>query len=172
MMKKYITGLVLLLSVVCTASAQKYALIDTEYILKNIPAYEQANRQLEEQSRKYQTQVEALAKEAQSLFQDYQSKAENLSQTERTKREEAIVEKEKKAAELKRNYFGPEGELVKMRQRLISPIQDQVYEAVKSVATRHHYYMVLDRATAAGIIFADPQIDISDEVLAALGYSN
>ena len=86
--------------------------------------------------------------------------------------EDAIVAKEKEAAELKRNYFGPEGELAKMRDKLITPIQDDIYEAVKAISQQHGYDMVIDRASATGIIFANPRIDISDEILRKLGYSN
>ena len=83
-----------------------------------------------------------------------------------------MMAKEKEAAELKRNYFGPEGELAKMRDKLITPIQDDIYEAVKAISQQHGYDMVIDRASATGIIFANPRIDISDEILRKLGYSN
>ncbi len=170
-MKKVLVSIALF-AVSLAVNAQKYALIDTEYILKNIPAYQDANQKMEQQSKKYQSEVEAVAKEAQALFQDYQAKSAGFSAAQKTKREDEIVEKEKKAAELKRLYFGPEGELVKMRQKLVSPIQNEIYEAVKTLATQYGYSLVLDRATSAGIIFANPNIDISDEVLRKLGYSN
>ena len=92
--------------------------------------------------------------------------------TQKTKTEDAIVAKEKAAAELKRNYFGPEGELAKMRDKLITPIQDDIYEAVKAISQQHGYDLIIDRASATGIIFANPRIDISDEILRRLGYSN
>ena len=97
---------------------------------------------------------------------------DTLSAAQKTKKEDEIVAKEKAAAELKRTYFGPEGELAKMRNKLITPIQDEIYEAVKAVSQQHGYDMVVDRASAAGIIFANPRIDISDEILRRLGYSN
>jgi len=106
------------------------------------------------------------------MFQDYQAKSSTLSAAQKTKKEDEIVAKEKAAAELKRTYFGPEGELAKMRNKLITPIQDEIYEAVKAVSQQHGYDMVVDRASAAGIIFANPRIDISDEILRRLGYSN
>ena len=152
--------------------AQKYALVDLEYILKNIPAYERANEQLNQVSKKWQAEVEALTTEAETLYKNYQSEAVFLSEEQKTKREEAIVAKEKEAAELKKKYFGPEGELYKKRESLIAPIQDEVYNAIKDISEKKGYSLVLDRASDAGIIFASPKADISNEVLAKLGYSN
>ena len=128
--------------------------------------------QLQEATKKYQSEVEVIAKEAQKMFQDYQAQSSTLSAAQKTKKEDEIVAKEKSAAELKRKYFGPEGELAKMQEKLINPIQDEIYGAVKELSQLHGYDLVLDRASAAGIIFANPRIDISDEVLRKLGYSN
>ena len=171
-MKKAILLSLLFVACAFTASAQKFALIDMEYILKNIPAYQSANEQLQQATKKYQGEVEAIAKEAQKMFQDYQAQSSTLSAAQKTKKEDEIVAKEKSAAELKRTYFGPEGELAKMQEKLINPIQDEIYAAVKELSQLHGYDLVLDRASAAGIIFANPRIDISDEVLRKLGYSN
>ena len=155
-----------------TANAQKFALIDMEYILKNIPAYERANEQLNQISKKWQSEVEAIALEAQTLYKNYQSEAVFLSEEQKTKKEEEIVGKEKEAQELKRKYFGPEGELYKKRESLMAPIQDEIYIAVKEISDAKGYTMVIDRASAASIIYASPKIDISNEVLVKLGYSN
>ena len=163
-MRKSVLLIMMLFAVSMAANAQKFALIDTEYIMKNIPAAQSANEQMQEATKKYQSEVEALAKEAQKMFQDYQAKSSTLSAAQKTKTEDAI--------ELKRNYFGPEGELAKMRDKLITPIQDDIYEAVKAISQQHGYDMVIDRASATGIIFANPRIDISDEILRKLGYSN
>ncbi|MDD3038534.1 OmpH family outer membrane protein [Bacteroides sp.] len=170
-MRKSILSVMLLFAISMMANAQKFALIDTEYILKNIPAYQSANEQLQEATKKYQAEVEVIAKEAQKMFQDYQARAATLSTDQKSKKEDEIVAKEKAAAELKRTYFGPEGELVKMREELIAPIQDDIYDAVKELSQLHAYDLVIDRASATGIIFANPRIDISDEVLRKLGYS-
>ena len=124
-----------------TMQAQKFALVDMEYILKNIPAYERANEQLNQVSKQWQAEVDA------------------------------IVEKEKQAADLKKKYFGPEGELYKKRSALMSPIQDEIYNAIKDIADLRGYQLVLDRASDTGIIFGSPRIDISSEVLRKLGYS-
>ena len=171
-MRKSVLTIMLLFAISVAASAQKFALIDTEYIFKNIPGYQTANEQLQQTTKKYQAEVEALAKEAQKMFQDYQAQSSALSAAQKTKKEDEIVSKEKAAAELKRNYFGPEGELAKLRDKLISPIQDDIYEAVKVLSEQYGYALVIDRASATGIIFANPRIDISDEVLRKLGYSN
>lgn len=151
--------------------AQKFALIDMEYILKNIPAYEMTNEQLSQISRKWQNEVEALQQEAQNMYRNYQSDLVFLSAEMKTKREEEIVKKEQEAQELKRNYFGPEGELYKKRESLMKPIQDEIYNAVKEIASDRGYQIVWDRASAMSIIFASPKIDISNEVLTKMGYS-
>ena len=171
-MRKSVLSIMLLFAISMAASAQKFALIDTEYILKNIPAYQSANEQLQEATKKYQSEVEVIAKEAQKMFQDYQAQSSTLSAAQKTKKEDEIVAKEKSAAELKRKYFGPEGELFKKREALMQPIQDEIYEAVKEISTQKGYAVVVDRASASSIIFASPSIDISNEVLAKLGYSN
>lgn len=153
------------------ASAQKFALVDMEYILKNIPAYERANEQLNQVSRKWQAEVDALQTEAQNLYKNYQNEAVFLSEEQKTKQEEAIVAKEKEAAELKRKYFGPDGDFFKKRESLMTPIQDEIYNAVKDICEQKGYSLILDRASDAGIIFASPKIDISNEVLTKLGYN-
>lgn len=154
------------------ASAQKFALIDMEYIMSNIPAYERANEQLNQTSKKWQAEVEALDNEAKNLYKNYQNEAVFLSEAKKKEREEAIVAKEKEASELKKKYFGPEGELFKKRESLIQPIQDEVYNAIKSVADSKGFQLIMDRASdTSGIIFASPAIDISNEVLSRLGYN-
>ncbi len=171
-MKKNLLITALLCLLGFTANAQKFALIDMEYILKNIPAYERANEQLNQISKKWQSEVEAMALEAQTLYKNYQSEAVFLSEEQKTKKEEEIVAKEKEAQELKRKYFGPEGELYKKRESLMAPIQDEIYTAVKEISDTKGYTVVVDRASAASIIYASPKIDISNEVLVKLGYSN
>lgn len=168
-MKKILFTL-LALCATLTMSAQKYALIDMEYILKNIPAYERANEQLAQVSKRWQAEVEALNTEAATMYKNYQNEVVFLSQEQKQKKQEAIMQKEKEAADLKKKYFGPEGELFKKRESLMSPIQDEIYNAVKEVAELRGYQLVLDRASDSGIIFASPKIDISNEVLQKLGY--
>lgn len=171
-MKKIVASLFLCCLVATAAQAQKIALIDMEYILKNVPAYERANEQLSQQSKRWQSEVEALSLEAQTLYKNYQSEAVFLSEEQKAQKEEEIVAKEKEASELKRKYFGPEGELYKKRESLMAPIQDEIYNAVKEICDSKGYQLVIDRASASSIIFASPKIDISNDVLAKLGYSN
>lgn len=171
-MKRNILAIVVLCFVSLAANAQKFALIDMEYILKNIPAYERANEQLSQMSNRWQSEVEALALEAQTLYKNYQSEAVFLSEEQKIKKEEEIVNKEKEAQELKRKYFGPEGELYKKRESLMAPIQDEIYNAVKEISDLKGYSVVVDRASAASVIYASPKIDISNEVLTKLGYAN
>ena len=161
------------LLVVCAwmADAQKYALIDMEYILKNIPAYEMTNEQLSQVSKKWQNEVDALQQEAQNMYKTYQSDLVFLSAEMKTKREEEIVKKEQEAQDLKRKYFGADGELYKKRESLMKPIQDEIYNAVKEISEDKGYQLVIDRASAMSIIFASPKIDISNELLVKLGYS-
>ena len=154
------------------AQAQKFALVDMEYILKNIPAFERASEQLNQNSIKWQAEVDALTAEAQALYKNYQAEAVFLSDEQKVKREESIIAKEKEAAELKRKYFGPEGELYKKRESLMAPIQEEIYNAVKDISETKGYSLILDRASDNGIIFASPKIDISNEVLSKLGYAN
>ena len=158
--------------VTLTTTAQKFALVDMDYILKNIPAYERANEQLSQVSKKWQAEVDALSTEAQTMYKNYQNEVVFLSAEQKKARQDAIMEKEKQAADLKRQYFGPDGELFKKRTALMNPIQEEVYNAVKDVADLRGYQLVLDRASDEGIIFGSPKIDISDEVLRKLGYSN
>lgn len=169
---KFVLPLFILTLLPFSASAQKFALVDMEYILKNIPAYERANEQLTQVGKKWQAEVEALNTEAQTMYKNYQNEVVFLSQEQKKARQEAIMEKEKEASDLKRKYFGPEGELFKKRTSLMTPIQEEIYNAVKDIADLRGYSLVLDRASDSGIIFGSPKIDISNEVLSKLGYSN
>ena len=171
-MKKKLLILGLALVSVLTVSAQKFALIDMEYILKNVPAYERANEQLNQVSKKWQAEVEALNTEASTMYKNYQNEVVFLSQEQKKQRQEEIMKKEKEASDLKRKYFGPEGELFKKRTSLMTPIQDEIYHAVKDLADQRGYSLVVDRASDSGIIYGSPKIDISNEVLQKLGYSN
>jgi outer membrane protein len=152
------------------AFSQKLALVDMEYILSKIPAYEMANNQLNQASKNWQTEIDKLTEEAKTLYTNYQSEMVYLSDTLKLKRETEILDKEKEAAELKRTYFGSEGELYKKQESLIGPIQDEIYNAVKELSNEGGYALILDRASGTNIIFASPQIDISDLVLRKLGY--
>lgn len=171
-MKKLAITLLLAVVSVVAASAQKFALVDMEYIFKNMPAYEMANEQLNQLSLRWQKEVEAKGKEAEEMYQTYLADKVFLTEAQIKKREEEIVAKEKEATELRYKYFGPEGELYQKRQTLLKPVQDDVYNAIKKVAEERGYQAVFDRASASDIVYASPRIDISNDVLAKLGYSN
>ena len=170
-MKKILFAIICALAVCTNVSAQKYALVDMDYILKNIPAYERANEQLNQVSKRWQAEVEAITLEAQTMYKNYQNEVVFLSQEQKTQRQQAIVDKEREASELKKKYFGPEGELYKKRTALMTPIQEEIYNAIKDISETRGYSLILDRASDSGIIFASPKIDISNEVLAKLGYN-
>ncbi len=170
-MKKILLTLALAIIGIAAASAQKFALVDMDYILRNVPAYEMANEQLNQVSQRWEKEVNEVAKEAENLYKKYQSEMVFLSDDQKKSREAEVVAKEKEATDLRYKYFGPEGELYKKRQALMKPIQDDVYNAVKAVAEEKGYQTIFDRASSQSIVFASPRIDVSNEVLAKLGYS-
>lgn len=171
MMKKTLLIITLFISLaLSSAYAQRYALIDMEYILERIPTYESANNQIETLSKQWQDIVDLEIDAVDVLYKKYQADLATLSGAEKTKRENEIVAKENAIQELRNQYFGPQGELFKQQEMLIKPIQDNIYAAVKEIATDQGYSVVIDRASATAIIFASPSIDISDQVLSLLGY--
>lgn len=170
-MKKTIITLVMMLCVMIFVQAQKVALVDMDYIMKSIPAYETASDQLNQVSAKWKKEVDALNTEVKNMYDNYQTEIVFLSKEMQVKRENEIYEKEKAVQELKRKYFGKDGELFKKRESLMKPIQDEVYNAVKSVADENSYQLVLDKSSAVSIVYAVAKIDISDEVLTKLGYA-
>lgn len=170
-MKKYILTLVLAIAAFIGASAQKFALVDMDYVLRNVPSYEMANEQLNQVSQRWEKEVTQMAKEAEEMYKKYQAEQVFLTDDQKKKAEEEIVAKDKEVADLRYKYFGPEGELFKKRQSLMKPIQEDVYNAVKAVAEEKGYQVIFDRASSQSIVFASPRIDVSNEVLAKLGYS-
>lgn len=170
-MKKLIISLALALTACLGAYAQKFALVDMDYILRNVPSYEMANEQLNQVSQRWEREVTELQKEAESMYKNYQSEMVFLTDDQKKSREEEIVAKEKQVTDLRYKYFGPEGELFKKRQSLMKPIQEDVYNAVKAVCEEKGYQVIFDRASSQSIVFASPKIDVSNEVLAKLGYS-
>jgi len=170
-MKKIIISLCMLVGTFMGVNAQKFAMVDMEYIMKNIPSYESANEQLNQISKKWQSEVDAQMQEVQKMYKNYQTELVFLSDDMKTKREEEIVTKEKAVQELKRSYFGPEGELFKKRQSLMKPIQDEVYTAIQEISKTKEYDLVFDKSSAMSIIYTTPKLDISDVILQKLGYS-
>ncbi|MDE5797365.1 MAG: OmpH family outer membrane protein, partial [Muribaculaceae bacterium] len=147
-MKKLIMGLIVALSTIGGASAQKFALVDMDYILRNVPSYEMANEQLNQVSLRWEKEVNELAKEAETMYKNYQAEMVFLTDDQKKKREEEIVAKEKEVTDARYKYFGPEGELYKKRQSLMKPIQEDVYNAVKAVAEEKGYQTIFDRASS------------------------
>lgn len=169
-MKRIALTVIAVVACAMASYAQKFALVDMEYILKNVPSYEMANEQLNQVSQRWQREVDDLAKEAEAMYKNYQSEMVFLTDDQKKKKESEIVAKEKEATELRYKYFGPQGELYKKRQALIKPIQDEVYNAVKKVSEERGYSVIFDRASSESIIFASPRIDVSNEVLTKMGY--
>ena len=170
-MKKIVFTLALALIAATAVDAQKFALVDMDYILKAIPAYETANEQLDQLSKKWQKEVENMLAEVQTMYKNYQTELVFLTDDMKVKREEEIVAKEKEANELKRKYFGVEGELYKKRESLMKPIHEEIFTAVQSVATEKGYQLIIDKSSDMSLVYAAPKIDVSDEVLEKLGYS-
>ena len=170
-MKKLIISLAMIMAVAVGAYAQKFALVDMDYILRNVPSYEMANEQLNQVSQRWEREVTELQKEAETMYKNYQSEMIFLTDDQKKSREEELVAKEKQVTDLRYKYFGPEGELFKKRQSLMKPIQEDVYNAVKAVSEEKGYQVIFDRASSQSIVFASPKIDVSNDVLAKLGYS-
>ncbi|MBR1928881.1 MAG: OmpH family outer membrane protein [Paludibacteraceae bacterium] len=168
-MKRYILFIFLGALVTCTVSAQKIAYVDMAYILKNIPQYETANEQLTMLSKRWQKEIDGLTQEVQVLEQNYQTEQIFLTDDMRQKREKEILDKEQEALELKRKYFGQNGELFKKRESLIKPIQDDIYTAIQEIAGEKKYDIVKDRSAEPSLIYMSNKLDISDQVLRKLG---
>lgn len=170
-MKKFLLAFAFLAAVAFGASAQKFALVNMDYILRNLPDYEMANEQLNQVSQRWEKELVNLQKEAETMYKNYQADMVFLTEEQQKKRAEEVAAKEKEVAELRSKYFGPEGELYKKRQSLMKPIQENVYNAVKAVAEERKYQVIFDRASSQSIVFASPTIDVSNEVLTKLGFS-
>jgi outer membrane protein len=163
-------GLIILTS--SFALAQKYAFVDSEYIRKNIPAFTTAQEQLDKLSKQWEKEVSDGYAVVEQMYKSYQSESVLLSQEMKTKREEAIIAKEKEMKELQNKYFGVEGDLFKKREELVKPVQDEILKAIKEIAVDGSYAVIFDTAAGGNILFANPKFDISDQVLEKLGYKN
>ena len=151
------------------AKDMSVAYVDIAYILKNLPQYEQANEQLSMLSKRWQKEVDAAQQEARVLATNYQTEQIFLSDAMRREREAKIVKKEQEVLELKRKYFGQDGELYKKREALIKPIQDDIYTAVQDLANEKRIDIVKDRSADPSLIYMSSKLDISDQVLQKLG---
>lgn len=152
--------------------AQRYAFIDTDYILEQIPAYKEAQTEIDAQAEKWQKQIEARMDEIEQMYTAYKAEQVLLTPEMKKQREDAIIQKEKEAKDFQREKFGVDGELFKLRQELIKPIQESVYEAVQKMADQKSYAVIFDKAaSSSALIYANPKYDQSDEILQRLGFT-
>ncbi len=169
-MKKIVLAVALVFSLVWAVNAQKYAFVDTEYIMENIPAYTAAQEQLNQLSSQYQKELESMHAEIEQMYQAFQAESVLLSGDMKRKREDVIITKEKEYKSLQRKYFGPSGDLFKKRQGLVKPIQDDIFNAVQEIATDGSYAVIFDKAGGTTMFYTNPRYDLSDQVLQKLGY--
>mgnify|MGYP003732355605 FL=1 len=150
--------------------AQKFAFIDSDYILQNIPSFNAAQEQLNQLSKQYQKELETMYADIEKMYQDFQSESVLLSEDMKRKREDVIITKEKEYKELQRKYFGPNGDLFQKRQGLVKPIQDDIFAAVEEIANEGAYAVIFDKAGGTALFVTNPKFDLSDQVLQKLGY--
>lgn len=168
-MKKIIVLLAIIITTAFAAQAQRYCIVDSKYILEKIPDYKNAQAFLDDQSKKWQAEIDTRMQEVDKLYRTYQAERAMLSDEVRKKREDEITQKEKAAKDLQKQRFGYEGDLFKKRQELVKPVQDRVYNAVQKMAQSRGFDMVLDKAGGVTLFYADPKLDRSDDVLKLLG---
>ena len=169
--KTFILGLMAVFAMSpVAAQTLKFAFVDTEYILNNIPAYKSAQAQIDKLSADWQKEIEAQYGEVEKLYKNYQAEKVMLSDDMKKKREDEIINREQSVKELQKKYYGPDGELAKKQQELVKPIQDDVYKAIKEMAVEGGFAAIFDTSADATILYANPKNDKSDEVLERLGY--
>ena len=171
-MKKLITSLSIITLFASAGLGQKFAFVDTDYILDNIPDYKTAQKELDDLSVRWQNQIEAKYKEIDQLYKSYQAEQILLTEDMKTKRENEIIRKEKEAKDYQKSKFGVEGELYKKRQELVKPIQDDIYNSVKEMATTGNYAVIFDKSSQSNILYANSRYDKSDAILKKLGYDS
>lgn len=168
-MKKLLLIVVTVLAFATISNAQRYAVIDTKYILDKIPEYKTADQKLQAIAEQWQKEIDNKQVALDKMYKDYEAEQFMLSDELKKKREDEIYNKEKEVRELQKKRFGYEGDLFKERQKLVKPIQDRVYTAVQKIAVNRGYDFILDKSEGITVIFADPKIDKSDDVLRELG---
>lgn len=171
-MKRIFVILIAVLATSTVGLAQKYAFVDTEYILENIPAYQAAQEQLNTLSTQYQRELENVQADLEQMYNDFRAESVLLSDEMKRKREDVIVTKEKEFRALQQKYFGPEGELYQKRQGLVKPIQDDIYNSIKDIASSGNYAVIFDKAGSLSMLYTDPRYNLSDQVLEKMGYNN
>lgn len=169
-MKKLLSLLLLLLFINPSTNAQKFAYIDTDYILNKIPDFKQAQDKLDALSAEWQKEIETKYTDVDAMYRSYQQEQVLLTEPMKNKREEAIMSKESEAKNLQKKYFAPEGSLYMKRQELIKPIQDKVYDAVQQLASNNKYAIIFDSSSDLIMLYSNPNLDKSDKILEILGY--
>ena len=169
-MKRILLILAVSVLAVSTIQAQKFAYVDTDYILNNIPEFNQAQDKLDEISKQWQEEIEAIYAEVDKMYRDYQTQEVLLTDEMKTKRENAIIAKEKSAKDLQRKRFGPDADLYAKRQELIKPLQDKVYDAIQQLAANSKYAVIFDSSSDLIMLYANPNLDKSDKILENMGY--
>ncbi len=168
-MRKAVGLVVALFFAAMMVQAQKFAYVDTQYILDNIPEFAEAQSQLDELSNNWQKEIEVKFAEVDKMYKDYQTQSVLLPDDLKKKKEQEIVEKEKEAKNLQRTRFGKDGDLFKKRQELVKPIQEKIYNAIQELSTSNNYAVVFDKGGSLTMMYANPKYDISDDVLDNLG---
>ena len=169
-MKKIILILVVSFLVVTTTQAQKFAYVDTDYILNKIPEFKQAQDKLDDFSADWQKEIEGKYADVEQMYRAYQQEQVLLTDEMKTKREEAIIAKENAAKNLQQKYFGPTGDLYTKRQELIKPIQDKIQNAIQQLAANNKYQIIFDSSSDLILLYKDNNLDQSDKVLESMGY--
>ena len=149
--------------------AQRYAIIDTKYILNKIPEYKDADKKLQQIGEQWQKEIDDKQVQLDKMYKNYEAEQFMLTDELKKKREDELFVKEKDIRDLQKRRFGYEGDLFKERQRLVKPVQDKVYNAVQKLAIARSYDFILDKSEGITVIFADPKLDKSDDVLKELG---
>jgi outer membrane protein len=168
-MKKLLLIISCLFIIAFTANAQRYAVIDSKYILEKIPEYKESQTTLDRYSLLWQQEIDQKQAALDKMFKDYDAEQVMLPDPLKKKREDELYNKEKELRDLQRKRFGFEGDLFKKRQELIKPIQDKVFNAVQKLAVEKQYDFILDKSEGITVIFADPKLDKSEDVLRNLG---
>jgi len=168
-MKRVALMSILLLAMVANSFAQRYAIVDTRYILEKIPEYKEANQKLEQTADIWQKEIDIKQSELDKMYRQLDAERVMLSPELLKKREDEIFNKEKEVREMQRKRFGYEGDYFRKKQELVKPIQDKVYNAIQKMATERMFDFVLDKSEGITVIFADPKLDRSDDVLKMLG---
>ena len=150
--------------------AQKFAYVDSDYILSKMPEFIQAEEKIDDFSKEWQSEIELAYEEVEQMYRDYQSEQVLLTSEMKTKREEAIMEKEKSVQSLQQKYFGNNGDLYKKRQDLIKPIQDRIFDAVQQLAASNKYSIIFDASSDLIMLYSNPDLDKSDKILELMGY--